>query len=79
MRNMRVEGKKNKLSLKNLYHDSFLIKVLEMLDFFSSVALTSPATLALIQKFIEPKHLQYLLKVLITAMPRMKIVAVKIF
>lgn len=46
---MRVAGsKKNKISVKNLYHDTFLLRILEMLDFFSSLALTSPATLALI-------------------------------
>ena len=45
---MHVDGRKDKIGLKNLYHDSFLLRILEMLDFFSSLALSSPATLALI-------------------------------
>jgi len=71
--------KANEVGLQNLYHDSFLLRILEMLDFFSSLALSSPASLALIQKFIEPKHLQYLLKLLVSGLPRMKVIAVKIF
>ena len=48
LRDIRVAGKKNKITTKNLYHDSFLLRILEMLDFFSSLALTSPASFALI-------------------------------
>ena len=79
LRDIRVLGKKNKITIKNLYHETFLLRILEMLDFFSSLSLTSPASFALIQKFIEPRHLQYLIKLLVSGLPRMKIIAVKIF
>ena len=48
LRDIKVLGKKNKITIKNLYHESFLLRILEMLDFFSSLSLSSPASFALI-------------------------------
>ena len=50
LRKVRKEPtKKSKLTLKSLYHESFFFRILGLMDFYTSLALASPAALALVQ------------------------------
>ena len=55
-----VATKKSKLSNKNMYHESFFFKILGLMDFYSSLALISPAALALVHQFADPRKLNIL-------------------
>jgi hypothetical protein len=53
-------NKKSKLTTKNMYHESFFFKILGLMDFYSSLALVSPAALALVHQFADPRKLNIL-------------------
>ena len=55
-----VATKKSKLTTKNMYHESFFFKILGLMDFYSSLALVSPAALALVHQFADPRKLNIL-------------------
>ena len=48
LKQIRPEEKDEKMPLKHMYHESFLLKVLGILDFYISSAQTSPSALAFI-------------------------------
>ena len=61
LRKIKQVGKAtSKLSMKNMYHDSFFYKILGMMDYYTSLALISPASLALVQQFADPQKLNIL-------------------
>ena len=41
-------AKKSNFSTKNMYHETFLFKILGMIDFYSSLSRASPASLAFV-------------------------------
>jgi len=45
---------KAKMETKNLYHETFLLRVVSMLDFYCSLTVISPATLSMVHKFSSP-------------------------
>ena len=50
LRNTRVETqKKSNYGLKNMYHESFLFRILGLMDFYTSLSQVSPAALAFVQ------------------------------
>ena len=53
--------KKTKMTVKNMYHESFFFKILGLMDFYSSLACISPAALALVQQFADPNKLNILI------------------
>lgn len=81
MRSIKVAAaeNKNKLSNKNMYHDSFFFKILGMMDFYSSLALISPAALSLVQEFADPRKLNLLVQLLIGGLSRGKFIVLRIF
>ena len=48
LKNIRPDEKDQKMSLKYMYQENFLLKILGLLDFYTSLALTSPSALAFI-------------------------------
>lgn len=71
--------KKQKITIKNLYHESFFFRILGLMDFYTSLAQVSPAALALVQQFADPKKLNILLQFLIGSVSRGKIIVLRIF
>lgn len=49
IRSIRRSVRCKKVGLKNLYHETFLLRILGMLDFYCSLAGSSPATMTFIQ------------------------------
>ena len=70
---------KSKLSMKNMYHESFFFKILGMLDYYTSLALVSPAALALVQQFADPIKLNILIQLLVGGLSRGKIIILRVF
>lgn len=62
-----------------MYHSTFFFKILGMMDFYTSLALTSPATLALVQQFADPNKLNILVQFLVGGLARGKIIVLRIF
>ena len=67
------------VGLKNLYHETFLLRIVSMLDFYCSLAVNSPSTLAMVHKVSDPAKLNTLVRLLICGLPRMKMIVLKIF
>ena len=75
----KEQTKKSKLTLKSLYHESFFFRILGLMDFYTSLALASPAALALVQQFADPRKLNILVKFLAGGLSRGKIIVLRIF
>ena len=69
---------KSKLSMKNMYHESFFFKMLALLDFYTSMALVSPAALAFVQQVSDPSNIQVLVQLLVLGVSRNKITVLRI-
>ena len=61
-----------------MYAESFLLKILGILDFYTSSALTSPSALAFIQKIADPQKLNVLVKILVGGVSRCKTLVLRI-
>lgn len=65
-------------SIYKLYSESFLRRLLRLVEMFTSIATVSPYPLSMVQKVANPYQLETLLNVLILSSPRIKIVVLKI-
>ena len=80
LRQIKKEVKdKSRPSMKNMYHESFLFKILGMMEFYTSLALVSPAALALVQQFADPAKLNILIQLLVGGLSRGKIIILRVF
>lgn len=71
-------AKKSNFSTKNMYHETFLFKILGMIDFYSSLSRASPASLAFVQKFADPQRLNLLIQLLMGCLTKGKIIILRI-
>ena len=65
-------------SIYKLYSESFLKRLLRLVEMFTSIATVSPYPLSMVQKVANPHQLETLLNVLILSSPRIKIIVLKI-
>ena len=65
--------------MNNLYQESFLLRILGMLEFYCSLAIHSPAALAMIKHLSNPEKLSSLIRLLTFGTPKMKVIVLKIF
>jgi hypothetical protein len=65
-------------SLRKLYSESFLRRLLRLVEIFTSIATTSPYPLSMVQRVANPEQLKTLLNLLLLSSPRIKIVVLKI-
>jgi len=65
-------------SLHQLYQESFLQRLLRLVEFFSSVAVDNSDALSMIQRIANPQQLQTLLRLLISGTPKVKVVVLKV-
>jgi len=65
-------------SIYKLYSESFLRRLLRLVEMFTSIATVSPYPLSMVQKVANPYQLETLLNVLILSSPRIKIIVLKI-
>lgn len=65
-------------SIYKLYSESFLRRLLRLVEMFTSIATVSPYPLSMVQKVANPQQLETLLNVLILSSPRIKIIVLKI-
>jgi hypothetical protein len=61
-----------------LYSESFLLRLLKLVEIFTSIANTSSHPLSMVQRIANPYHLSSLLHLLILASPTVKICVLKI-
>ena len=57
----KESGAKAAIFFQNMYQKSFFIKIVGLLDFYTSLAQSSPAVLALIKSVVNPRRLNLLL------------------
>ena len=80
MRSVTVESaKKSNYTLRHMYHDTFLFKILGLLDFYTSLSLVSPAALAFVQQLADPSKLNILIQLLIGSPTRAKLIILRVF
>ena len=65
-------------SIYKLYSESFLRRLLRLVEIFTSIATTSPYPLSMVQRVANPYQLETLLNLLILSSPRIKIVVLKV-
>ncbi len=65
-------------SIYKLYSESFLRRLLRLVEIFTSIATTSPYPLSMVQRVANPVQLETLLNLLILSSPRIKIIVLKI-
>jgi hypothetical protein len=65
-------------SIFKLYSESFLHRLLRLVEMFTSIATVSTYPLSMVQKVANPYQLETLLNVLILSSPRIKIIVLKI-
>ena len=56
--------------MNHMYHESFFFRMLGLLDFYTNMALVSPAALAFVQHISDPSKLQVLIQLLICGISR---------
>ena len=66
------------MPLKHMYNEAFLLKILGLLDFYTSSALTSPSALAFIHQIADPRKLNVLVKLLVGGVSRGKTLVLRI-
>jgi hypothetical protein len=71
-------AEKEMKSIYKLYSESFLRRLLRLVEMFTSIATVSPYPLSMVQKVANPYQLETLLNVLILSSPRIKIIVLKI-
>lgn len=71
-------AEKEMKSIFKLYSESFLRRILRLVEIFTSIATTSPYPLSMVQRVANPFQLETLLNLLILSSPRIKIVVLKI-
>ena len=71
-------AEKEMKSINKLYSESFLRRLLRLVEIFTSIATTSPYPLSMVQRVANPFQLETLLNLLILSSPRIKIVVLKI-
>lgn len=71
-------AEKEMKSIYKLYSESFLRRILRLVEIFTSIATTSPYPLSMVQRVANPFQLETLLNLLILSSPRIKIVVLKI-
>ena len=62
-----------------MYHETFLFKILGMMDFYSSLSKASPSSLAFVQQFANPQKLNILIQLLMGCLSKGKIIILRIF
>jgi hypothetical protein len=65
-------------SIYKLYSESFLRRLLRLVEIFTSIATVSQYPLSMVQKVANPYQLETLLNLLILSSPRLKIIVLKI-
>ncbi|CDW73494.1 UNKNOWN [Stylonychia lemnae] len=65
-------------SIYKLYSESFLKRLLRLVEIFTSIATISPYPLSMVQRVANPYQLETLLNLLILSSPRIKIVVLKV-
>ena len=65
-------------SIYKLYSESFLRRLLRLVEIFTSIATVSPYPLSMVQRVANPYQLETLLNLLILSSPRIKIVVLKV-
>ena len=71
-------AEKEMKSIYKLYSESFLRRLLRLVEIFTSISTVSPYPLSMIQKVANPYQLETLLNLLILSSPRIKIVVLKV-
>ena len=64
--------------LPRLYSESFLLRLLRLVEIFTSIATCSSHPLSMVQRVANPYHLSSLLNLLLLASPSVKIVVLKV-
>jgi hypothetical protein len=64
--------------LSQLYHSSFLVRLLRLVDVFTSIATASSHPLSMVQRVANPYHLSSLFNLLLLVQPDLKIKILKI-
>lgn len=64
--------------LKKMYAESFMRRILRLVEIFTSVASISEYPLAMVQRVANPYMLYTLMNLLLVASPRSKFIAIKI-
>jgi len=65
-------------TIMKLYSESFLRRLLRLVEIFTSIATVSPYPLSMVQRVANPHQLETLFNIMIHASPRLKMVAVKV-
>ena len=65
-------------SIAKLYSESFLRRLVRLVEIFTSIATSSPYPLSMVQRVASPKQMEVLLNLLLLASPRIKLVVLKI-
>lgn len=63
---------------KSLYRETWLLRLLRLVELFSSISRESQHPLVMIRKVASPAHISKLLKLLIYASPNVKLIVLKI-
>lgn len=71
-------AEKEMKSIYKLYSESFLRRLLRLVEIFTSIATVSQYPLSMVQKVANPYQLETLLNLLIMSSPRLKIIVLKI-
>lgn len=75
--NMKIEDREFK-KLSQFYSESFLKRLLRLIEIFTSIATCSSRPLSMIQRVINPYYLSSLLHLLLVSSPQLKITVLKI-
>jgi hypothetical protein len=71
-------AEKEMRSIFKLYSESFLRRLLRLVEIFTSIATASPYPLSMVQRVANPFQLETLLNLLILSSPRIKVIVLKI-
>jgi hypothetical protein len=75
--NVKIEDREFK-KLSQFYSESFLKRLLRLIEIFTSIATCSSRPLSMIQRVINPYYLSSLLHLLLVSSPQLKITVLKI-